>query len=653
MEDNVLTITDVVKPSHRRAEATQPRAGRLPAASCIEPFSYTEVTTKPIGWNRLGGSVKEQLPVRLERLSWAVAVILVAVLIGATVGGGARVTTTSRTPGPAVVKGGKIVLAAQGYPECLNPLLERCSYSPWLYWSVIQYVMPRVTQLTTDGRYTNSPLVTEYPSLSNGGLIQSPFTVRYKLDPRAVWADGSAITCDDFEFTRNAIVNSEPSYTAPGYVPAEGRPGIDHIDCSDERTVVLAFSGPIADWPSFFGGATGVVLEKAAFPREMDQEKVDLSKEMKDDIPFSGGPWRLQSWSQSETVLVPNANYWGHKPNLDQVTIVPHTLGSPMELDDLLSGSVDAIFPQWDPYLILLLGGLGTVNPNIKVRVDPGLSWGIEGLWMNLSKPPFDDLAVRQALFWAVDRVTVLRKIIGSFDPSQQHPSGCGVAAYPGGFWCDIQPFAPFHYDLGKVNQVMTAAGYARDAVGFWAKGGKEVSFEYATTYKGVRIATQDLIEPGLMAAGFNVTARAVDPGLLYETKLPRGEFQLTDFPVGQRGVSSDPSPTNFLACDFIPSPANAYAGENVFRWCDQPATAVMKESDLELDPNSRRQLLDQVYLAEARDFAPGLPLYVKPNVTMWRADKIAGPVGLWNGTLYGGFFNIDEWYCARQGACG
>ena len=79
----------------------------------------------------------------------------------------------------------------------------------------------------------------------------------------------------------------------------------------------------------------------------------------------------------------------------------------------------------------------------------------------------------------------------------------------------------------------------------------------------------------------------------------------------------------------------------------------LMKQSDSELDPTKRRAILDQMYAIEAQDFAPGVPLYVLPNVTAWRADKIAGPVGIWNPTPYSGFFNAQDWYCTRAGACG
>ena len=82
----------------------------------------------------------------------------------------------------------------------------------------------------------------------------------------AKWADGKPITCDDFEFTRNAIINTKGTYGTAGY------DSIDKIDCSDESVAVLNYKTVYTDWYDVFGGSTGVVLEKAAFPNESFSE---------------------------------------------------------------------------------------------------------------------------------------------------------------------------------------------------------------------------------------------------------------------------------------------------------------------------------------------------------------------------------------------
>jgi len=39
------------------------------------------------------------------------------------------------------------------------------------------------------------------------------------------------------------------------------------------------------------------------------------------------------------------------------------------------------------------------------------------------------------------------------------------------------------------------------------------------------------------------------------------------------------------------------------------------------------------------------LPIYILPNVTIWRGDKVFGPVGEENTNPLGTFQNADEWY--------
>jgi len=584
------------------------------------------------------------------RIRWfvrTVAVLSVAGMVAAACSSKTPVVTQSSAATGTPNIGGKLVLAEEQWPECLNPV-NQCASASVLGYVSTENVMPRAMLWGLDGKPVASPLLTETPSLDNGDLTANPFTIHYKINPAAVWSDGTAITCDDFAFTRNAIINTKGTYGTAGYTPAPGLAGITNIDCTDEHTAVLQFSAAYTDWPDLFGGGSGgFILEKAAFPKENASDKVDLGSEMVDTIPFSGGPWKMEQFTQQQAVLVPNDKYWvkhnGHVTYFDQVTIVPRTDQS-AELADFLSGAIGGIYPQPDVALVAQF----KKDANVQYRGDPGNFY--ESLWFNLSKPPFDDPVVRQAMYWATDRDKVLQNIITPLDPTQKSPLGCGIFSFPGGYWCDKTPFAQYHYDVNMVSQIMTAGGYAKDSKGFWAKNGTEVSFVYKTTQKPRRIATQALLKEEMVAAGFNVTTQALDATLLFETQLPRGNFQIADF---AEGGTPDPSPTGTFGCDFIPTAANSYSGANDFHWCDKAADALMKQSDSELDPAKRRDLLDQVYALEAQDYAPGIPLYVLPNLTAWRKDKVAGPVGKWNPTVYGGFFNMDEWYCPTAGGCG
>ena len=120
-------------------------------------------------------------------------------------------------------------------------------------------------------------------------------SVTYRLNPKAVWSDGTPITCADVAFTWKAVINTTGSYTQTPYSLETGGVFLSNVDCSkDARTVRLEFNKVYIDWPDVFGGdpisgAPGFIIEKAAFPSEAD-DRPDLKDEMHDSISFSDGP---------------------------------------------------------------------------------------------------------------------------------------------------------------------------------------------------------------------------------------------------------------------------------------------------------------------------------------------------------------------------
>ena len=105
----------------------------------------------------------------------------------------------------------------------------------------------------------------------------------------------------------------------------------------------------------------------------------------------------------------------------------------------------------------------------------------------------------------------------------------------------------------------------------------------------------------------------------------------------------ADPSLTELLRCSQTNQSWFGVFGS----WCDPEADRLMKAADRELDPARRLRLMEQLYDLEARD-AIALPLFAIPATTAWRTDRIAGPIGAYNSSPYGTFFNMNEWYLAR-----
>ncbi|MGH2556134.1 MAG: ABC transporter substrate-binding protein, partial [Actinomycetota bacterium] len=409
--------------------------------------------------------------------------------VAACTGGGTPEPPLPTSPStPAPLRGGTAIFAAEGWAECLNPIL-RCARQPWAWYTVFQHVLPRAMQLDPRGNLVASPLLVRAPTLQNGGLRRGPpFTITFEISHRAVWSDGSRITSDDFAFTWKAILAPIRSALADRYGT------ITSIDTSDSRRPVLTLKEPTPAWPELFGGTTGFILKRSAFP-EADPDIPDLRNEMLRSMPFSGGPWMLKSWSEDGAVLARNSLYFGSPALLDQVTFV-RKAEQVDEFKAYLDGEVAALYPQ--PSDVSLLDACCEHQ-----EATGGDSTRFVALWLNTRVPPLDDRRVREALMHAIDRQAVVDEIVKLNNP-QAEVLNCGFMALPNlGPWCATRPFQRFNYDPARARALLEDGGYdcsARPCT----KGEKPLRLEYMTPRANTQLAvTQDLVKRRAAEAGF------------------------------------------------------------------------------------------------------------------------------------------------------
>jgi peptide/nickel transport system substrate-binding protein len=341
-------------------------------------------------------------------------------------------------------------------------------------------------------------------------------------------------------------------------------------------------------------------------------------------------------------VLVRNDKYWGQKTYLDQVTFVPREDQS-TEVSSILSGDVDAIFPQ--PSNVPFADQFGQ-NPNVKAIGGDGNF--VEALWYNLSDPLMKDAKVREALAYGVDRQAVISGVIALNNPKAQ-VNNCGLWIPGQGPWCATPgSYATYTYNPDKAAQILTSDGYKDDRAGsgFFTKNGKPLTITIATTAGNVRRATTvSLLQQKALAAGINIQIHTYVPTDLFSNIAPKGDFQVALY---AQGPIIDPTVTGSFSCSQIPTSANGYGGGNWDHWCNKQADALMLSSDQELDQTKRATQIQQLAAIMAQPTElPMLPVDVLPNIAAWRTDKIAGvdPTSL--SSPYGFFFGMSTWYAA------
>jgi peptide/nickel transport system substrate-binding protein len=529
--------------------------------------------------------------------------------------------TTAATTGAA--SGGAAVFAAEQWPECINPVTS-CANSSWLTWTVLVHVLPRLMELTPEGTYQASPLLADAPTLENGMITEDPFTVTYRLRDDAVWSDGTPITSADVRFTWQAIVGTTGTISTAGYDL------ITDVATPDPQTAVVSFSSPYAPWADLFGGGGGFVLKADEFTGP------DVADDMLDAMSFSGGPWTLQSWGEEEAILVRNDRYWeaDRMPVLDQVTFVPRE-DTDTEIVALQAGEVSAIFPQPSPGIVERLA-----QDDIESVIQGGVSF--EGLWPNQRSPQSPILAeqaVREALAFAIDRQEIFDTVMRPVFPEGEVLQCAGWVPNVGP-WCGDE-FADVTQDLDRAAQILTDAGWARNAEGVWEKDGVPLEIEWNTVAGNQRREdVQALVQEQVADFGIRFVINNFDAGELFGNRLPTLDFGMGLY---AQIASPDPSVTTLYDRANIPSEENGFSGQNSLALDSERITELTRLADTQLVESERLATVNEIGAA-IRDEMAWIPLYQLPNLTAWRTDQIEGPIGEWTGSVYGGFFNMFDW---------
>lgn len=161
--------------------------------------------------------------------------------------------------------------------------------------------------------------------------------------------------------------------------------------------------------------------------------------------PVGTGPFVLQEWRQGEYVRMRrNPDYWGTPASLDEV-VFRVVLDDSARIVELETGTAD-VGIRVPPTEVARL----QANPNIVVDRTPGLRTIF--IYFNVSRPPFNDVRVRQAFNYAVDNEAIARSLLlGAARPSDA-PMAPAVFGYA--------PQPPYRRDLERARRLLQEAGF-------------------------------------------------------------------------------------------------------------------------------------------------------------------------------------------------
>jgi peptide/nickel transport system substrate-binding protein len=210
---------------------------------------------------------------------------------------------------------------------------------------------------------------------------------------------------------------------------------VDHLETPDDSTVIFRLKEPLAAllW-NLSEGAIGIVPYGSL--DEMTRQ------------PVGTGPFQFVSAeTDKEVILQRNDAYWGEVPRLARVrfAVVPDATTEALELR---KGSADlAINSPMSPDTIATLER----NPSLTVQRGPGTR--LAYLAFNLRDPILNDVRIRQAIGYALDR----RPMMEYLWRGQVQPA---YSILPRQSWAFDDDVPHYDYDPGKTRQLLDAAGY-------------------------------------------------------------------------------------------------------------------------------------------------------------------------------------------------
>lgn len=281
--------------------------------------------------------------------------------------------------------------------------------------------------------------------------------------------------------------------------PYEHPQGLPSIETPDDNTIVFRLNRPVAD----FGSAASLPLF-APVPREQD------TGVGYDGRPVSSGPYKIERFEPKKRLELVRNTHWD--PKTDDVRKgLPDRVVLELNLDPavvdqrLVAGQgADAEAIAMEPIGAATVGRVVS-DPALKNRLITGESINTRFLTLNTRRAPLDDVKVRQAIAFALDKdalrtvrggpiagdlaTTLLPPGLAGHAPDDQFPSPDGKG------------------DVAKAKALLAEAGLAQ---------GFAVTLDTPSTAGGK--AQGEAVQAALSRVGITVTINAISPSAFYST---------------------------------------------------------------------------------------------------------------------------------------
>jgi peptide/nickel transport system substrate-binding protein len=384
----------------------------------------------------------------MRRAAGLAAVVIVALL-------------TACSPGNRVDLGGgsspNLVAAIAGEPDQLDPQKTSAYFS----FEVLENVFD--TLVEPDANLEMRPALATSWNTSPDQLAWT-----FHLRPGVTFHDGSPFTADDVVYSYRRIIDQKLAH-------ADKLSSVTGVAALDPSTVRITLAHPTPNLLTNLGGFKGLAI--------VSRHNVESGQIARH--PVGTGPFAFVSQKSGDSItLKANPVYWAGAPKVPGVTF--RFISEPSTaLSALQAGEID-----WTDSIPTQRVAQLKSDDSIKVATTPSNDYWY--LALNEAHAPYNDVRVRQAIGYAIDRDAIVQATSYGTAVANQ------LAIPKGNPW--YTPYDRYHHDIDKAKSLLREAGAAPKSLDML------VTTEYPQT-----VTAAQIVADNLAPLGITVNIRTVD----------------------------------------------------------------------------------------------------------------------------------------------
>ncbi|WP_416898583.1 MAG: ABC transporter substrate-binding protein [Minwuia sp.] len=488
-------------------------------------------------------------------------------------------------------QGGTLTLLTSQVPRHFNPAVQSGTATGRPGTQIF------ATLLRYDEGWEPQPYLAESWSWSEDGLVMT-----VKLRAGAKFHDGEPITSEDVKFSIQTVKENHPFKTMFG--------AVETVETPDELTAVIKLTQPHPALELAMSSALLPIIPEHVYSKLGEGETA--KNHPMNATPVGSGPFKFKEYKQGEYIILEkNEDYFlPGKPYLDRI-VYKIVRDSSQRVITMEQGEAD-FYTEVESINIRRL----EEAENLVVTDTGGEAIGpITWLAFNTKKAPFDNVKVRQAIAYAVDRNFIIKALQRGVSKPATGP---------------IAPSSPFYsenvetydVDLDKANALLDEAGLAAGDGGI--RFAATIDYLPALPEQQKNIA--EYLKPQLKKIGIDLTVRNAPDFPTWAKRVSSWDFDMTMDLVFNWGDPVIGVHRTYI-CDNI---VQGVIWSNTQQFCDERVDSLLSRAAREIDLDARKKL----YADFQRVVAEELPIYwlnVVPYTNVYSKKLVNPPLGIWS----------------------